>query len=110
MFSVEVCPVEDPKLRTSVLPEAFGAWVEKTPDAVAVIAPEGELTYGELDRRAERLARHLQGLGVGPEVVVGVALERTPRLIVTLLAVIKAGGAYLPLDCLLYTSDAADEN
>jgi amino acid adenylation domain-containing protein len=98
MFSVEVCLVENPTLKMSVLPAVFGAWVEDTPEALAIIAPDGELSYRELDRRADCLARHLQGLGVGPEVVVGVALERTPRSIITLLAVIKAGGAYLPLD------------
>ncbi|HEX5760628.1 MAG TPA: non-ribosomal peptide synthase/polyketide synthase [Thermoanaerobaculia bacterium] len=76
---------------------------DRTPDAPAVLyAPAGgeavELTYRALQRRARRLARHLRALGVGPEVRVGVALERTPELPVALLAVLEAGGAYVPLD------------
>jgi amino acid adenylation domain-containing protein len=69
-----------------------------SPEALAVIGAGRTLTYGELDRWADRTAHHLRGLGVGPETVVGVALERSPELIVALLAVLKAGGAYVPLD------------
>ncbi len=71
------------------------------PDAPAVVAgPAGEfaVTYEELNRQANRLARHLRSLGVGPEVKVGVHLDRGPELIVGLLAVLKAGGAFLPLE------------
>ncbi|MFJ1701780.1 amino acid adenylation domain-containing protein, partial [Streptomyces sp. NPDC088252] len=68
------------------------------PHRVAVVAGERSLTYGELDARADRLARHLRRLGVGPEVFVGVGLDRSPELVVGLLAVLKAGGAYVPLD------------
>ncbi|HVT57970.1 MAG TPA: amino acid adenylation domain-containing protein, partial [Thermoanaerobaculia bacterium] len=76
----------------------FSAAAARQPHAVALECGEERLTYGELERRANRLARHLRALGVGPEVLVGVCLERSPALIVTLLAAVKAGGAYLPLD------------
>src|SRR5262249_10787805 len=56
------------------------------------------LTYGELDRRSNQLARHLRGLGVGPDVLVGLLLERSLDMVVALLSVMKAGGAYVPLD------------
>jgi amino acid adenylation domain-containing protein len=70
----------------------------RTPDAPAVLAGEAVLTYGELDRRAEALAGHLRGLGAGPEVIVGLALRRSPEMIAGLLGVLYAGAAYLPLD------------
>jgi natural product biosynthesis luciferase-like monooxygenase protein len=72
--------------------------VARAPEAVALIAGPEVLTYGELDLRANRLARHLQSLGVGPDVLVGVCLPRTADLVVAVLAIHKAGGAYLPLD------------
>ena len=68
------------------------------PDRCAMAAGRRELSYSELDARANRLARHLQDLGVAPETLVGVYAERSPELVVTLLAVLKAGGACLPLD------------
>jgi amino acid adenylation domain-containing protein len=68
------------------------------PAAVAVEGPGASLSYGELARRAHRLARRLAAEGVGPETVVGIACEPSPTLVVTLLAVLEAGGAFLPLD------------
>jgi len=72
--------------------------IAASPGAVAVTGPDRELTYGELDRQADALARRLAGRGVGRGSLVGICLDRTPALVVTLLAVLRAGGAYLPLD------------
>ncbi|ELP64082.1 non-ribosomal peptide synthetase [Streptomyces turgidiscabies] len=80
------------------LPELFRAQVTRTPDALALVFGEQRLTYAELDARVERTARVLAGLGVGPERTVAVALPRSVELVVALLAVHRAGGAYLPLD------------
>ena len=74
------------------------AQARRTPAAPAVISAAGSLTYGELDCQAAALALRLRSLGVGPEVRVGVFLPRTPAMVVAILGVLKAGGAYLPLD------------
>ncbi|WP_282794115.1 non-ribosomal peptide synthetase [Streptomyces sp. CC224B] len=80
------------------LPGLFARQVERTPDAQALVSGDEVLTYRELDARARRLAGVLRCQGVGAEVVVAVALPRSVDLVVALLAVLKAGGAYLPLD------------
>ncbi|MEK6283892.1 MAG: amino acid adenylation domain-containing protein, partial [Acidobacteriota bacterium] len=80
------------------LHELFEAQVERTPDAVAVIFEKQQLGYGELNRRANQLAHYLRGIGVGPEVLVGVLMERSLEMLVALLGILKAGAAYLPLD------------
>src|SRR5262245_12235712 len=82
----------------ATLPELFAAQVAKSPHAVAAVFEGNTLTYGELDARANRVAHHLRGLGVGPEVVVGLCVERSLDMLVGLLGILKAGGAYLPLD------------
>ncbi|HEV3049820.1 MAG TPA: amino acid adenylation domain-containing protein, partial [Longimicrobium sp.] len=78
--------------------ELFEAQAVRTPDAVAVVFEDASLTYAELNARANRLAHHLRAHGVGPEVRVGVLMERSLEMVVSLLAVLKAGGAYVPLD------------
>lgn len=78
--------------------ELFEVQVVRTPEAVAVAYEEQHLTYGELNRRANQLARYLRKVGVGPDVSVGLCVERSPELLVGLLGIIKAGGAYVPLD------------
>lgn len=80
------------------LPALFERKAAETPDEIAVLFEDEKVTYGELDARANRLARALVERGVGPETVVGVALRRSPQWPVAVLAVTKAGGAYLPLD------------
>ncbi|TKC98038.1 non-ribosomal peptide synthetase/type I polyketide synthase [Polyangium fumosum] len=78
--------------------ELFEAQAARTPDAVAAVYGEQRISYGELDRRANRLAHHLRSLGVGPEVLVGICIERSVEMVVGLLGILKAGGAYVPLD------------
>jgi amino acid adenylation domain-containing protein len=80
------------------LHQLFEAQARRTPEAVAIRSDWGSLTYAELDAQAETLARYLRQRGVRAETLVGVCLERTPHLVVGLLGVLKAGGAYLPLD------------
>ncbi|WP_245322599.1 non-ribosomal peptide synthetase, partial [Bradyrhizobium valentinum] len=78
--------------------EQFEAQVRQSPNAVALVFGDEELSYGALNGRANRLARRLRDRGVGADVVVGLALDRSVEMMVALLAVLKAGGAYLPLD------------
>src|SRR5438093_1570570 len=88
--------VDIPKRRT--IHEWIEAQVERTPDARAVSFEGKDLTYRELNRRANQVAHHLKRLGIGPDVIVGVFLERSVEMVVGLLGILKAGGAYLPLD------------
>ncbi|KWB39651.1 non-ribosomal peptide synthetase [Burkholderia ubonensis] len=76
----------------------FEQQTERTPDAVAAVHDDASLTYAELNLRANRLAHHLIALGVAPDSLVGVAMERSLDMIVALLAILKAGGAYVPVD------------
>ncbi|OKH41541.1 hypothetical protein NIES2101_34185 [Calothrix sp. HK-06] len=76
----------------------FEAQVKEKPDAVAVIFEDKQLTYRELNHRANQLAHYLQSLGVKPESLVGICMERSLEIVVGLLAILKAGGAYVPLD------------
>jgi len=78
--------------------EWFTAQADSTPDSIAVVSGTQRLAYRELDIRSNRLANHLRAMGVGPDVLVGMCLDRSADMVVALLAVLKAGGAYVPLD------------
>ena len=78
--------------------QLFEAQAEQTPEATAVVFEAASLTYRELDQRANQLAHHLQTLGVGPDVLVGICMERSLEMVIGLLGILKAGGAYVPLD------------
>ncbi|MGH7824390.1 MAG: non-ribosomal peptide synthetase [Candidatus Binatia bacterium] len=80
------------------LHQLFEAQVERTPDSVAVIFEDERLTYQELNHRANQLAHHLRKLGVEPDVLVGICMERSLEMVVGLLGILKAGAAYVPLD------------
>ncbi|HEV2733485.1 MAG TPA: amino acid adenylation domain-containing protein, partial [Longimicrobiaceae bacterium] len=95
---VEWNATERPRPAGLTLHGLFEAQARRTPGAVALVFEGASLGYAELDARAERLAGHLRGRGVGPETRVGVCAERSVELVVALLAVLKAGGAYVPVD------------
>ncbi|MCC5666143.1 amino acid adenylation domain-containing protein [Nostoc sp. CHAB 5784] len=78
--------------------QLFEAQVERTPDAIAVVFDSEQLTYRELNTRANQLAHYLQKLGVKPEVLVGICVERSLSMVVAILGILKAGGAYIPID------------
>ena len=84
--------------RGSTISQLFERQVARTPDAIAVVSSGRSLTYRELDQRSNQLARHLQQFGVRPEILVGIAIERSVEMMVGLLAILKAGAAYVPLD------------
>lgn len=84
--------------RTSCLHDLFARQVAATPDAVAIVFNDEEITYAELNRRAGRLARQLRAQGIGPDKLVGICIERSVEMMVALLATHQAGGAYVPLD------------
>ncbi|MEK8020609.1 MAG: amino acid adenylation domain-containing protein [Candidatus Parabeggiatoa sp.] len=84
--------------------QLFEAQVEKSPDAIAVVFENQQLTYGELNTKANQLAHYLQTLGVKAEVLVGICVERSLEMVIGLLGILKAGGAYVPLDP-SYTQD-----
>lgn len=78
--------------------QLFEAQVERTPNAIALVFEDKQLSYHELNARANQLAHYLQSVGVEPEVLVGICVERSLEMVVGLLGILKAGGAYLPLD------------
>ena len=92
VFSDTVHPVPE-----ATLPELFEAQVARDPDAVALVCGATSLSYGDLNARANRLAHHLICLGVGPDALVGVCLDRSFDMVAALLAILKAGAAYVPI-------------
>jgi len=84
--------------RSKTIAQLFAEQVEKSPDAIAVIAGSVQLTYRQLSARSDKIASYLQQLGVDTETLVGVATERSEHMLIAILAVLKAGGAYVPLD------------
>src|SRR5713226_7428875 len=84
--------------RDARVPELVALQASATPDAIALVADNQELTYREMNYRANQLAHYLQKLGVGPNSLVGLCVERSLDMVVGLLAILKAGGAYVPLD------------
>ena len=97
--NLEKLPHQNPKFKIGqCIHQLFEAQVEQTPLGVAVVFAQNQLKYQELNERANQLAHHLQKLGVGPEVVVGIYMERSVEMVVAVLGVLKAGGAYVPLD------------
>lgn len=78
--------------------QLFEQQVDQTPEAIAVILGDTQLTYQDLNQRANQLAHHLQELGVGPDTLVGICVERSLEMVVGLLGILKAGGAYVPID------------
>ncbi|MFN6571973.1 amino acid adenylation domain-containing protein [Dendronalium sp. ChiSLP03b] len=78
--------------------QLFEEQVEQTPNNIAVVFEDQQLTYRQLNTRANKLAHYLQALGVGPEVLVGICVERSLNTIIAMLGILKAGGAYVPLD------------
>ena len=84
--------------KDTCLHQLIEAQVEKTPTAIAVVFENQQLTYQELNTRANQLAHYLQSLGVGPDILVGICVERSLEMVIGLLGILKAGGAYVPLD------------
>ncbi|HEV8455949.1 MAG TPA: amino acid adenylation domain-containing protein, partial [Gemmatimonadales bacterium] len=87
-----------PDVRGACIPDLIAAQATKSPEALALTADAQKLTYGELDRRATRLAHHLRSLGVGADVLVGLYLPRSLEMVIGALGILKAGGAYVPMD------------
>ncbi|MDT8916003.1 amino acid adenylation domain-containing protein [Amycolatopsis sp. PS_44_ISF1] len=89
---------EVPELGESTLHKLFEEQVARTPGAIAVVGADRELSYGEVNVRANQLAWHLAALGIGPGTLVAVSVDRSPEMVISLLGVLKAGGAYVALD------------
>ncbi len=95
---VEYHTAQQEYLQRRSVPHLIEQQAEATPDAIALVAGKERLSYRELNRRANQLAHYLKTLGVGPEILVGCCIDRSPEMVVGLLGILKAGGAYMPLD------------
>jgi len=91
-------PTDQKNLTSDFVPQLVAAQASLRPSGMAIVAGNEGITYAELEARSSQLARHLQSLGVGPDKLVGLYLERAPSTIVAALATFKSGGAYVPLD------------
>jgi len=89
---------ETPYPRGKTIGQLFGEQAGRTPDSVALIAGDRSFSYRELEAKANQLANYLQACGVGPETLVGVSMERSHQMLIALLATLKSGGAYVPID------------
>jgi amino acid adenylation domain-containing protein len=87
-----------PYPETSTIPQLFQQQVDRTPDAVAIVCGNRNISYRELDGRSNQLARYLKEISVGPESKVGILMERSAEMVIAMIGVLKAGGAYVPLD------------
>jgi amino acid adenylation domain-containing protein len=96
LYNFNNTQVEYPKDKT--IHQLFEEQVEKTPDTIAVMFEDQQLTYREINEKANQLARTLRDRGVGPDTIVAIMVERSPEMIVGILGILKAGGAYLPID------------
>jgi amino acid adenylation domain-containing protein len=90
-------PIEKEK-NVALLPDLIAAQAKRSPHRIALVTAAEQLTYGELDFRASRLANYLRSLGAGPEILIALGLERSPQFVVAALAILKSGAAYLPID------------
>ena len=84
--------------REGCVHELIAEHAKRTPDAVALVCGSKRMSYAELDARSNQLARYLRSLGAGPEVIVGLCMERSLEMVIGLLGILKSGAAYLPLD------------
>jgi len=84
--------------RSKCIHELFEEQVQRTPNAIALVFEDQQLTYGELNRRADALAQQMRHFGVGPDVCAGICMLRSPEMVIAMYAVLKAGGAYVPMD------------
>src|SRR3989454_3200067 len=95
---LEIWNATDVVLSSEPMHYCFERQADKTPDAIALICRDQQLTYRQLNARANQFARHLSELGVGPEALVAIFVDRSIEMVVGLLGILKAGGAYVPLD------------